>query len=168
MFAVQQTESRGWSTATTDRLSFFVGQRIMTTAANPTPEEWGQAVKDGKRPTMPRDLTREERIAYLKAAGYDKAGTGRRGRVIAGPNTSTESPGLLKARSNYHKALNQLMRFGAESFVKKLGREWLVTVNGDDVPLLYKTKREAMEMAEKVVGGLRLRVEILEDEEETR
>lgn len=135
------------------------------TTSPPTPAEWGQAVKNGERPMMPRDLSRDERIAYLKAAGYDKAGTGRRGRVIAGPSTSTESPELRKARSDYHKALNQLMRFGAESFVKKLGREWLVTVNGDDVPLLYKTKREAMEMADKCVSGLKLRLEILEDEE---
>lgn len=137
----------------------------MTNTTQITPEQWGQAVKGGERPAMPRGLTREERIAYLQAAGYDNAGTRRRGRVIAGPSTSTESPKLQKARSDYHKALNKLGRFGAESFVSKLGGEWLVTVNGDAVPLLHKTKREAIEMAGKVVGGLRLRLEILEDGE---
>lgn len=50
-----------------------------------------------------------------------------------------------------HIVSNTWARYGAAHFCTKLGRKWQVEVNGSATPTLFKTKREAMDHANRRV-----------------
>ena len=58
---------------------------------------------------------------------------------------------MAERTGEQHQVLNHWARYGAESFVTKLGRGWVVEVNGYRTPHVFRTKRAAAEHADGAV-----------------
>lgn len=52
-----------------------------------------------------------------------------------------------------HKALNAWAQFGAAQFVSKVGKHWQVKIDGYQIPAVFKTKKAALEYAERAVDA---------------
>lgn len=55
---------------------------------------------------------------------------------------------MIRERTHdQHVVLNTWAQYGDAFFVSKVGRRWVVTVNGHRVPMAFKTKKAALAQA---------------------
>jgi len=51
-----------------------------------------------------------------------------------------------------HKVLNIYAQFGAAQFVSRVGAHWQVKIDGYGIPVVFNTRKAALEYAERAIA----------------